>query len=302
MGLYDFAKRKKALSITTAQLAYLADLPVGTVSKIITGETKNPKLSTIEKLDSALCKEEAKRRLSAYLQAMKEYYEAHPDAPRGPNDFEPIYRKMHNLENKPIEYADSLTEDYPIWANLALKRAGKIKSEDFLREGNDNRFVELFEGKKIYNEAPSLDHQLIVKSIAKQIDTYIDAHNGKCSVFDMGINVRLDENEDTILIPDILVLCDEEKYRPYGILGAPDWIIEVASASSRKYDFKDKSIKYLRSGVRELWLVDPEKEIVVVYTDEEYFLSHLYHFGENIPVKIYNNELTICVTNLFNNH
>lgn len=76
----DIRNRKIALGITTAELAYLAELPIGTVSKIITGETKNPKLLTIEKLDSALTKEESRRRISAYLQAMKDYYEAHPEA------------------------------------------------------------------------------------------------------------------------------------------------------------------------------------------------------------------------------
>lgn len=76
----DIRNRKKSLGITTAELAYLAELPIGTVSKIITGETKNPQLLTIEKLDSALTKEESRQRISTYLQTMKDYYEAHPGA------------------------------------------------------------------------------------------------------------------------------------------------------------------------------------------------------------------------------
>lgn len=288
--------RKKALNITTAQLAYLADLPVGTVSKIITGETKNPKQITIDKLNEALIKEESRMRISAYLKEMKEYYESHPEILGGPNDFEPIYRKRHNLEDKPLELADSLSEEYPIWGNIARKPRHTEKADDFLQAGNENRFIELLDGTRIYNEAPSLNHQLIVKSINRQIESYIAEKGGDCRVFDMGINVRLDEDEDTILIPDILVLCDEAKYKPFGILGAPDWVIEVVSKSTRRYDFKQKTYKYLMNGVRELWLVDMERKIVVVYTDGEYMLSHIYPFDESIPVGIYDKQLTITVS------
>lgn len=69
----EIRQRKKKLKLTTYQLALLADLPQGTVSKILTGETKNPSYLTIEKIDETLQHEEMKARLEAYTTAMHKY-------------------------------------------------------------------------------------------------------------------------------------------------------------------------------------------------------------------------------------
>ena len=291
----DLRTRKIALNISTAELAYMAEVPIGTVSKIMTGETKSPKAITIEKIDTALKKEEQKRRLEAYLNAMKEYYLVHPDKEVNVVEFEAIYRKIHGLEDKPIAQADSLTEEYPIWGNLANRKENSVTVKDFFHMGIENRSIELFEGKLIVNEAPGLQHQLMVKRINKQIEAFIDSNHGKCQVFDMGLNVRLNENEDTVLIPDLLVICDERKLKSFGILGAPDFIIEVSSPSTRRYDLKKKVYKYLIHGVREVWIVDLEKRVVVTYVDDDYMVNHLYQFGTDIPVSIYDGRLTINI-------
>lgn len=291
----DFKTRKKALSLTTAEVAYLADLPVSTVSKIMTGETKHPTTITIEKIDMALRKEESKKRLEHYLLAMKDFLLEHQEEKFNAEVFEKSYRKEHNLEDKPITEADSLSEPYPIWGNVALKKELSTSIKDFFRLSVENRWIELVNGNIIVNEAPGMAHQMIVKSINKQIERFIDDNKGTCQVFDVGINVQLSKDEDTILIPDILVICDKNKIKDFGILGAPDWVIEVVSPSTRHYDYKKKTYKYLSEGVRELWLVDIEKKIVVTYVEGEYMLSHLYRFGDEIPVAIYDGKLEIVV-------
>lgn len=291
----DYKTRKKALSLTTAEVAYMANLPVSTVSKIMTGETKHPTAITIEKIESVFHKEESRKRLEAYLLAMKDYLMEHRDEDFSSEEFEKSYRAKHSLENKPIAEADSLSEPYPIWGNVALKKRLSTSVKDYFKMSIENRWVELADGNIIVNEAPGMAHQLLVKSINKQIESFIDDNAGKCQVFDMGINVRLDEEEDTILIPDILVICDKDKIKDFGILGAPDWVIEVVSPSTRQYDYKKKTYKYLSHGVRELWLVDPEKKVVVTYIDGEYMMSHLYQFGDSIPVSIYDGKLKIVV-------
>lgn len=291
----ELKSRKDNLGLSVAEVAELASVPLGTVSKIMTGETRSPKSTTLEMIDKALQKEEERRRIEAYLTAMREYGILHPKVIDNPNEFEGIYRKMHNLEEKPIAQANSKSGRL-LWSDRHSSRKKRISADSFLHMGYDNRWTELFEGRVIVNEAPGLAHQLLVKDINRQIEKYIEGNKGKCKVFDVGINVKLNEEDDSILIPDILVICDGDKLKPFGILGAPDWVVEVVSPSTRQYDYKRKTFKYLSGGVRELWLVDIEKRIVVTYVDGDFVLSHMYRFEESIPVSIYGGELLINIS------
>ena len=64
--------------------------------------------------------------------------------------------------------------------------------------------------------------------------------------------------------PDILVVCDPDKLDEAGCHGAPDWVIEIVSPSSRTMDYYRKAGKYAEAGVREYWIVDPAREVVVI--------------------------------------
>lgn len=68
--------------------------------------------------------------------------------------------------------------------------------------------------------------------------------------------------------PDISVICDKTKLTDKGCFGAPDWIIEIASPGSRRMDYYTKLFKYRSAGVREYWIVDPEKYRIFVYNFE----------------------------------
>ena len=65
--------------------------------------------------------------------------------------------------------------------------------------------------------------------------------------------------------PDISVICDRNKLHDHGCFGAPDWIIEIVSPSSRRMDYSTKNTLYSEAGVQEYWIVDPEKERTTVY-------------------------------------
>ena len=65
--------------------------------------------------------------------------------------------------------------------------------------------------------------------------------------------------------PDISVICDKDKLNDRGCVGTPDFVIEVVSKSSRKMDYTTKNALYSDAGVREYWIVDPEKNRVIVY-------------------------------------
>lgn len=65
------------------------------------------------------------------------------------------------------------------------------------------------------------------------------------------------------------MICDLSKLDEKGCHGAPDWIIEVVSPSSKRMDYFRKLFKYNSAGVREYWIVDPIKELVTVYNFEQ---------------------------------
>lgn len=86
--------------------------------------------------------------------------------------------------------------------------------------------------------------------------------------------------------PDISVICDKSKLNDKGCNGAPDWIIEIVSAGSRRTDYYTKLFKYRTSGVQEYWIVDHEKERVTVYSFKNETTDE-YSFNEPVPVGIY---------------
>lgn len=81
--------------------------------------------------------------------------------------------------------------------------------------------------------------------------------------------VFLTKDNRNYLEPDISVICDTSKLEEKGYHGAPDWIIEVVSPSSKARDYLTKLIKYQQAGVREYWIVDAEIKIVTVYRFEQ---------------------------------
>lgn len=291
MTVEELRERKKKLKLTTRDLALLADLPQGTVSKILTGETKNPSYLTIERLDAALEKEEMLARIHAYEQAMQQYFAEHPEDAGNQRKFEKIYREKNHLNNAPIPYALPREDTSEIQGNLALQTRKMTASA--LDQLGEQRGYELVDGHLILAEMAGVSHQRMVRKLGKQIDALISDNGGSCEVFDVGVNVFLDEDDYTLVIPDIAVLCDASKICDKGIMGAPDWVIEVVSPSTRKMDYHKKLHKYMDAGVREYWIVDIDRHMVSVCVNGEPMQITIYSFTEDIPVSIYAKKLKI---------
>ncbi len=146
--------------------------------------------------------------------------------------------------------------------------------------------AELIDGYIYYMSAPSRKHQQILLSISRKIADYIDSNKGECEVDIAPFAVFLNNDNLNYVEPDISVICDKSKLNDKGCSGAPDWIIEIVSSSSKRMDYYTKLFKYHNSGVREYWIVDPDKLQVTVYNFEKE-TSETYTFDENIPVGIY---------------
>jgi len=150
----------------------------------------------------------------------------------------------------------------------------------------DGQRAELIDGKIYYMAPPSFSHQKISRKLHQAIANYIDEKKGECEALAAPFAVFLNEDDINYLEPDISVICDLSKLDEKGCHGAPDWIIEIVSPSSRQMDYYKKLFQYHTAGVREYWVADPEKGIVTVYDFEKDSMEE-YTFGEKVPVGIY---------------
>lgn len=150
----------------------------------------------------------------------------------------------------------------------------------------DGKRAELLDGKLYDISPPSWSHQRLSRKLHQSIANYIDSHNGKCEALAAPFAVFLNDDDINYVEPDISVICDHSKLDDKGCHGAPDWIIEIVSPSSKSRDYMTKLFKYRMAGVREYWIVDPQKQQVMVYGFEKDCVEQ-YDFGENVPVGIY---------------
>ncbi len=128
--------------------------------------------------------------------------------------------------------------------------------------------AELIDGQIYYMAPPSRIHQEIAGTLYRKIANYIESKKGSCKPYIAPFAVFLNENDKNYVEPDISVICDKSKLTDSGCVGAPDWIIEVVSPSSRRMDYFTKLFKYRSAGVREYWIVDPAKDRVTVWNFE----------------------------------
>lgn len=128
--------------------------------------------------------------------------------------------------------------------------------------------AELIDGQIYYMAPPSRYHQKIAGKLFTIISQYIDSKRGTCEPYIAPFAVFLNENDKNYVEPDISVICDKSKLTDNGCVGAPDWIIEIVSPSSRRMDYFTKLFKYRSAGVREYWIVDPVKDRVTVWNFE----------------------------------
>lgn len=150
----------------------------------------------------------------------------------------------------------------------------------------DGERAELIDGKLYSMAPPSTRHQRLLNFISTEINFYIRKNNGGCEVFPAPFAVFLNENNKNYVEPDISVICDAKKLNDKGCVGAPDWIIEIVSPGSRQMDYFKKLFKYRTAGVREYWVVDPDRNMITVYNFEHDTMKE-YSFGEEVPAGIY---------------
>ena len=158
--------------------------------------------------------------------------------------------------------------------------------------------VELIKGKVFkMSPAPSTTHQRISGNLFSLIHQYL--YKKPCQVFAAPFDVRLplppDQQTtnqiDTVVQPDICVICDPSKIDERGCQGAPDWIIEILSKSTAEKDLKDKFELYQFAGVQEYWIVSQDQTILPYCINEnsqfELIRQQPFVRHERLPVGIF---------------
>lgn len=210
----------------------------------------------------------------------------------------PSYELLNAIEKalKPGEDQDCVKE-----ANVAYTVGeGEYTLDDYYALPDDLR-AELIDGSFYVMEAPSVDHQAVLVELLVMIRNFIRKKKGKCKVFCAPIDVQLDRDDKTMIQPDILVLCDKEKRKDKCIFGAPDFVVEILSKSTRSKDMNLKLKKYKNAGVREYWIVDFEKERVITYFFEKKDVPVIYGIRDIVPIRIFCGELQIDFQDIMKN-
>jgi Uma2 family endonuclease len=192
--------------------------------------------------------------------------------------------------------------------NLKLDMNKRYSYADYLTWADDVR-RELYDGFiKLMTPAPSRKHQESSVNLTRIFGNFL--FKKECKLYHAPSDVRLpkdginidDKQTFTVVQPDLFVVCDLSKLDDRGCCGAPDLIIEIVSPKNSKRDVKDKFELYEKHGVREYWIVNPNEEYVNVFILDEngkYKLVGMFAQDDKIPVNIFNGDLEIDLTEVF---
>lgn len=179
--------------------------------------------------------------------------------------------------------------------SLAVKIEETYTYKDYQSWSDDERW-ELINGVPYaMSPAPTRWHQEYVGFLFNELYNYLS--DKPCEVFVAPLDVRLPEIEndssnsdddmvDTVVQPDILVVCDESKLDDRGCAGAPDFIIEILSESTAGKDLHEKLMLYEKHGVKEYWIVDMWSRTIRVHllgSDGAYGKTAIYNLGDHLP-------------------
>ena len=174
---------------------------------------------------------------------------------------------------------------------MALPQQNKNYTIDDIYHLPEGQRAELIDGQMYMMAPPTRRHQQMLGALYRKIADYIDKNGGSCEVDIAPFAVFLNADDKNYVEPDISVICDADKLTDKGCTGAPDWIIEIVSPGSRRMDYYTKLFKYQTAGVREYWIVDPEKNRIIVYLFESDDTQE-YTFLDSVKAGIYE-DLTI---------
>ena len=278
MTIEEMKKRKKELGFSNAKLSEVSGVPVGTVQKILSGKTTSPRYDTVCALERALAEESHVKQKSSTFEYSRASLarEAYVNVLR---DSGAAYHERYENEHT----------ERPEWHP---RRSGDKTLKDYSALPGDVR-VEMIDGFFFDMSAPTTIHQMIGAEICYSLKEYVRKNKGECIPLMAPTDVQLDCDDKTMVQPDVLVLCDKEKLTRERIIGAPDFVVEIASPGNTFKDVVIKTLKYRKAGVKEYWIVFPEEMCVSVYDFTKSDIPEVYEFDSKIPVGIWDGDCEI---------
>ena len=296
MNIEEMRQIKEERGYSFKLLSSYTGVPTVTLQKIFSGKTANPRKVTMDAIERVLSASEAEYQGQAYAYSTSCVTPANQGKSDGAGDAG-TSQAVDRSKDAGIDIsigAAVLREAAPAYI---AKKQGEYTLEDYNALPDSERW-ELIDGVLIKMEAPRTVHQDIASIIHMAFYDHIRRTGKPCKVFEAPIDVQLDCDNRTMVEPDVLVVCDRDKIRGFGIYGAPDFILEILSRSTRKKDMTTKLGKYCEAGVREYWIIDPDKRMLITYNFmDEIFTPVIYLIENNmersVPVAITGGELSI---------
>ena len=280
LTIEEIREKKAACGYTNEQLAKISGVPLGTLQKILGNVTKSPRYETLRALSAVFEGTPVKRNAGARKVDYREEM-----AKTKPEPEMLMFCDSHPLPNPANPIIAVNWHEYD--------RQGTYTLEDYLALPDEQR-VELIDGVIYDMSSPSAPHQLIGGEVYTLIKDFIKRKKGKCIPFMAPMDVQIDCDNRTIVQPDVMIICDRDKINRNRIFGAPDFVMEALSPSTKNKDFFVKGKKYFEAGVKEYWMVDPmKKEILAFDFRTEDINMTVYSFEDKVPVLLYDGELEI---------
>lgn len=188
----------------------------------------------------------------------------------------------------------------------------KFTYADYLTWPDDERWEIIdgvaypWNGIHAMSPGPGRSHQAVSIEIARQIGNH--PKGKKCKIYSAPFDVRFtevagqsDNYVETVVQPDLLVVCDTSKLDERGCNGAPDLVVEILSTKTAGKDLKLKFNLYERQGVREYWVVHPVEQTLMVFKrgeDGKYGTTERYAGDDKVAVPLLG-DLVIDLADVF---
>jgi Uma2 family endonuclease len=184
---------------------------------------------------------------------------------------------------------DPIKAEEPVMDYNQLDLGGTYSYMDYMRWQFQER-VELIRGKiRKMSPEPNLRHQSVSANLSRQLLSYF--HKQPCKVFIAPFDVRLPVantikgKENTVVQPDLCIICDPNLLDEQGCKGAPNLVVEILSPGNTNHEMQTKFDLYEESGVKEYWIVESNVHVIFIYSLQNGKYVGLRPFIENMQIE-----------------